>query len=129
MTERRSNAPFETRPLPSSMVWYQPSRRGASGLVGRSWEEARDEGRGENGMGQIIMRSPLRVGSPSMTPPETSDVQVLAPRPTQTYPAPERRPAPAPVRAPLRGLPERITVPAADGFRAFAALSVVLYHC
>jgi peptidoglycan/LPS O-acetylase OafA/YrhL len=44
------------------------------------------------------------------------DVQVLAPLPTQARPAPP-------------AVPERIRVPAADGFRAFAALSVVLYHC
>src|ERR1700716_4093983 len=72
-----------------------------------------------------------------MTPPEPRDVQVLAPRPIQAppapvrapVPAPERGPVPAPLRAPARAIPERIRGSAADGFRAFAALSVVLYHC
>ncbi len=54
---------------------------------------------------------------------ETRDVELLAPEPLPTLPAPV--PAPAPVG----WVPERIRVPAADGFRAFAAISVVLYHC
>src|ERR1700716_112216 len=63
----------------------------------------------------------------------TRDVQVLAPKPSQALPVPV--PAPLPAAAPSAGpgevpaLHERIRVPAADGFRAFAALSVVLYHC
>ncbi|MEA2504941.1 MAG: hypothetical protein QOG36_1984 [Actinomycetota bacterium] len=56
---------------------------------------------------------------------ETRDVQVLAPQPSPALPVPV--PAPLPAAAPA--LHERIRVPAADGFRAFAALSVVLYHC
>ncbi len=56
---------------------------------------------------------------------DTRDVQLLAPEPSPTLPAP----VPAPVPAPARGASERIRVPAADGFRAFAALSVLLYHC
>lgn len=56
---------------------------------------------------------------------DTRDVQLLAPEPSRTLPGP----FPAPARAPARGASERIRVPAADGFRAFAALSVLLYHC
>ena len=52
---------------------------------------------------------------------ETRDVELLAPELLPTLPAP--------VPAPARAASERIRVPAADGFRAFAALSVVLYHC
>ncbi|MFN2591962.1 MAG: acyltransferase family protein [Candidatus Dormibacteria bacterium] len=58
-------------------------------------------------------------------PSETRDVQLLAPEPSPTLSGP----VPAPVRAPGLAVPERIRVPAADGFRACAALSVVLYHC
>ena len=56
---------------------------------------------------------------------DTRDVQLLAPEPSPTLPGP----FPAPARAPARGASERIRVPAADGFRAFAAVSVLLYHC
>jgi len=56
---------------------------------------------------------------------DTRDVALLAPELSPTLPAPV--PAPAPARG--TRVPERIRVPAADGFRAFAAISVVLYHC
>src|SRR5439155_21357650 len=63
---------------------------------------------------------PGGVGSRPMLS-DIRDLQLLAPELSPTLPAP--------VRAPAAGLHERIRVPAADGFRAFAALSVVLYHC
>jgi peptidoglycan/LPS O-acetylase OafA/YrhL len=59
----------------------------------------------------------------------TRDVEVLAPKPSQVLPVPLPAPLPAAVPAAVPALHERIRVPAADGFRAFAALSVVLYHC
>src|SRR6266446_4672214 len=60
---------------------------------------------------------------------ETRDVQLLAPEPSPALPAPVPAPVPVPVSAPAPAVPERIRVPAADGFRAYAALSVLLYHC
>lgn len=56
---------------------------------------------------------------------DTRDVQLLAPELSPTLTAA----VPAPASARATGVPERLRVPAADGFRAFAAISVVFYHC